>query len=111
MDSSLRSQGGIQLLLSAEQEAQQLITDARNLKMARLKQAKDEAEKEAARYRYHLEAEHQKKITETSGNSDSTVKRLEEETEAKIQNMKETASRVSTEVVNMLIKNVTTVKV
>ncbi|KAK0577312.1 hypothetical protein LWI29_031144 [Acer saccharum] len=111
MDSSLRSQGGIQMLITAEQEAQQMITDARNLKMARLKQAKDEAEKEVARYRYHLEAEYQKKISETSGSSDSTAKLLEEETEAKIRNMKGTASKASKEVVDLLIKHVTTLKV
>ncbi|TXG53422.1 hypothetical protein EZV62_022591 [Acer yangbiense] len=111
MDSSLRSQGGIQMLITAEQEAQQMITDARNLTMARLKQAKDEAEKEVARYRYHLEAEYQKKMSETSGSSDSTAKLLEEETEAKIRNMKGTASKVSKEVVDLLIKHVTTVNV
>nr|GFD07862.1 V-type proton ATPase subunit G 1-like [Tanacetum cinerariifolium] len=39
---------GIQLLLAAEQEAQQIVNAARNAKLARLKQAKEEAEKEVA---------------------------------------------------------------
>lgn len=32
--------------------------------MARLRQAKDEAEREVAHYRAHLEAEYQKKVSE-----------------------------------------------
>ncbi|KAJ4966948.1 hypothetical protein NE237_018797 [Protea cynaroides] len=68
---SMKGQGGIQMLLTAEQEAQQIVTSARNLKMKRLKQAKDEAEKEASQYRAHLEAEHQKNVSETKDNSGS----------------------------------------
>ncbi|XP_038708114.1 V-type proton ATPase subunit G1-like [Tripterygium wilfordii] len=107
---SFRGQGGIQMLLTAEQEAQRLVTDARNLKMARLKQAKDEAERDVALYRSNLEQEFQKKIHETSGSSGSTVKRLEEETEVKIKNLNDSTSRVSPDVVNTLIKYVVTVK-
>ncbi|PIN13437.1 Vacuolar H+-ATPase V1 sector, subunit G [Handroanthus impetiginosus] len=106
----MRGQGGIQMLLTAEHEAQQIVTAARNLKMARLKQAKEEAEREVANYRSHLEAEYQKHISESSGSSDSTVKRLEAETEAKIQRLKESASKVSPEVVQMLLKYITTVR-
>ncbi|KAF8402743.1 hypothetical protein HHK36_010833 [Tetracentron sinense] len=61
-----RGQGGIQLLLAAEQEAQHIVNGARNAKMARLKQAKDEAEKEIAEYRAHVEAEFQKKLAEVN---------------------------------------------
>ncbi|KAA8538665.1 hypothetical protein F0562_028273 [Nyssa sinensis] len=107
---SFKGQGGIQMLLTAEQEAQQIVSAARNLKMKRLKQAQEEAESEVVLYRSHLEAEHQKKLSETSGSSGLTVKRLEEETEMKIQNLKETASKVSPEVVGMLINYVTTVR-
>uniref|UniRef100_A0A5B7BB41 V-type proton ATPase subunit G n=1 Tax=Davidia involucrata TaxID=16924 RepID=A0A5B7BB41_DAVIN len=105
-----KGQGGIQMLLTAEQEAQQIVSTARNLKMKRLKQAKEEAASEVALYRSQLEAEHQKKISETSGSSGTTVKQLEEETETKIQNLKKTASRVSLEVVKMLVNYITTVK-
>ncbi|KAF7825102.1 V-type proton ATPase subunit G-like [Senna tora] len=66
-----RGQGGIQMLLTAEQEAQHI----------------------------------------TSGNSGSNVKRLEEETETKINNLKGSASKVSTEIVDMLLKHVTSIKV
>ncbi|XP_050213450.1 V-type proton ATPase subunit G-like [Mercurialis annua] len=106
---SMRGQGGIQMLLTAEQEAQHIVSAARNLKMTRLKQAKDEAEKEMANYRTHLESEYQNKLSETSGNSGNTVKRLDEETEVKIKNLKESASKVQSDVVAMLLKYVTTV--
>ncbi|WP_285164299.1 V-type ATPase subunit G, partial [Mycobacterium tuberculosis] len=73
-------QGGIQQLLAAEQEAQHIVNNARNAKMARLKQAKEEAEKEVAQFRAQMEAEYQKKVAASSGDSGANVKRLEEET-------------------------------
>ncbi|EEF40640.1 V-type proton ATPase subunit G [Ricinus communis] len=106
---SMRGQGGIQMLLTAEQEAQHIVSAARNLKMTRLKQAKHEAEKEVANYRSHMESEYQKQLTETSGTSGSTVKRLDEETEVKINKLKESATKVQPDVVAMLLKYVTTV--
>ncbi|CAK9137124.1 unnamed protein product [Ilex paraguariensis] len=106
---SVKGQGGIQMLLTAEQEAQQIVSTARNSKMTRLRQAKEEAEREVTLHRSHLESEYRRNISETSGSSDSTVKRLDAETEIKIQNLKETASKVSPEIVGMLIKCVTTV--
>uniref|UniRef100_A0A2P2K0Z1 Uncharacterized protein Vacuolar ATP synthase subunit G 2 family protein n=1 Tax=Rhizophora mucronata TaxID=61149 RepID=A0A2P2K0Z1_RHIMU len=59
-----RGQNGIQLLLAAEQEAQHIVNAARNAKLARLKQAKEEAEKEAAQFRAQVEAEFQRKLAE-----------------------------------------------
>ncbi|KAL6317023.1 hypothetical protein AAG906_026777 [Vitis piasezkii] len=87
---SMKGQGGIQMLLTAEQEARQIISSAKNLKLTRLKQAKEEAER--------------------NGSSGSNVKRLDEETAMKIQSLKQSGSRVSSDVVVMLIKHVTTVK-
>lgn len=46
---------------------------------------------------------------QSSGNSDSTVKRLEAETEEKIENLKKRATEVSPEVVKMLVKYITSV--
>ncbi|KAH7288213.1 hypothetical protein KP509_31G017300 [Ceratopteris richardii] len=105
-----KGQGGIQMLLAAEQEAQQIIAAARAAKSARLKQAKEEAEKEVAEYRAQREAEFKKKLSESSGDSGSRVQRLEVETQEKIENLKEEASKVSPEVVELLLKYVTSVK-
>ncbi|KAJ0538251.1 putative vacuolar (H+)-ATPase G subunit [Helianthus annuus] len=109
MDAS-RGHNGIQLLLTAEQEAQQIVNAARNAKLARLKQAKEEAEKEVAEFRAQMEADYQRKLTETSGDSGANVKRLEKETEAKIQHLKTEADRISHDVVDMLLKHVTSVR-
>ncbi|XP_034677457.1 V-type proton ATPase subunit G 1-like isoform X2 [Vitis riparia] len=107
---SMKGQGGIQMLLTAEQEARQIISNAKNLKLTRLKQAKEEAEREVKLYHSNMEAAYQKKISETSGSSGSNVKRLDEETAMRIQSLKESASRVSSDVVAMLIKHVTAVE-
>ncbi|KAI3965549.1 hypothetical protein MKW92_018525 [Papaver armeniacum] len=105
-----KGQGGVQMLLSAEQEAQQIVASTRNLKNSRLKQAREEADREIAQYRASLEAEYQKSVSETSGNSGMNVKRLEEETVEKIKSLKDMSSKVSKDVVAMLMRQVTTVK-
>uniref|UniRef100_A0A803MLT0 V-type proton ATPase subunit G n=2 Tax=Chenopodium quinoa TaxID=63459 RepID=A0A803MLT0_CHEQI len=105
-----RPQNGIQLLLSAEQEAQHIVNTAKNAKMARLRQAKEEAEKEIAEFRAQMEAEYQRKLAESTGDSGANVKRLEKETDAKIEQLKAQSSSISPEVVQMLLKYVTTVK-
>ncbi|CAI9772255.1 unnamed protein product [Fraxinus pennsylvanica] len=107
---SSSGQNGIQLLLAAEQEAQHIVNAARTAKQARLKQAKEEAEKEIAEFRAQMEADFQRKVAESSGDSGANVKRLERETDAKIQHLKTEASRISHDVVQMLLRHVTTVK-
>ncbi|KAK7340473.1 hypothetical protein VNO77_21177 [Canavalia gladiata] len=105
-----KGQGGIQMLLTAEQEAQDIVSNARNLRTQRLKQAKVEAEREVTQYKSQMEDEYQKSISETTGSSGSNVKRLEEETETKMKNLKQSTSNVTTEVVDMLLKYVTNIK-
>ncbi|CAL5387929.1 unnamed protein product [Camellia sinensis] len=122
-----RSKGGIQRLLAAEQEAQQIVNAARSdlahlsfssfgiipygEKMARLKQAKEEVEKEVAEYRSQMELEFQRKVTESSGDSSANVKRLKQETDGKIHHLKTEAGKISRDVSHMLLNHVTTVKV
>ncbi|XP_047975865.1 V-type proton ATPase subunit G1-like [Salvia hispanica] len=105
-----RGHGSIQMLLSAEHEAQQIVADARNLKLARLRQAKEEADREVAKYKAQMEAEYQKSLSDSSGSSDLTVKRLEVETAAKIKSLKDIGGKVSPEVVKMLLKHIIVVK-
>ena len=97
-------------MLAAEQEAQHIVNAARNAKLARLKQAKEEAEKEIAAYRAQVESDFQRKLAESSGDSGANVKRLEIETDEKIYHLKEESARISPDVVNMLLKHVTSVK-
>jgi len=79
-------------------------------KSARLKQAKEEAEREIAEYRKQMEAEFQRKVAESSGDSGANVKRLELETAAKIEQLNQQAASISPEVIQMLLRHVTTVK-
>eukprot|EP00268_Persea_americana_P044389 TRINITY_DN44885_c0_g2_i1.p1 TRINITY_DN44885_c0_g2~~TRINITY_DN44885_c0_g2_i1.p1 ORF type:complete len:129 (-),score=14.49 TRINITY_DN44885_c0_g2_i1:322-708(-) len=127
--------------------------------MKRLKEAKDEAEREAANYRSYLETEFQKKVSDvglfncsfavciltnkkpysfnvfflvilcrhvrfhilvwafslmlslqSSGFSGSNLKRLEEDTEKKINNLKSASNSVSPDVVGLLLKCVKTIR-
>lgn len=129
------------------------------VKMKRLKEAKDEAEREAANYRSYLETEFQKKVSDvglfncsfavciltnkkpysfnvfflvilcrhirfhilvwafslmlslqSSGFSGSNLKRLEEDTEKKINNLKSASNSVSPDVVGLLLKCVKTIR-
>ncbi|KAF3966473.1 hypothetical protein CMV_009425, partial [Castanea mollissima] len=105
-----RGQNGIQQLLAAEQEAQQIVNASKNAKLARLKQAKEEGDKDIAEFRAQIEREFQRKVAESSGDSGANVKRLEQETETKIHHLKTEAARISYDVVQMLLKQVTTVK-
>ncbi|KAL4587410.1 hypothetical protein LXL04_000280 [Taraxacum kok-saghyz] len=106
-----RRQGGIQQLLVAEQEARQIVNTARTAKLNRLKQAKNEADEEVAKYRAHMEKEFQKTISESSGFSGTNVKRLDQETVTKIDQLKKQAAKVSPEVVKMLMNHVTSIKI
>ncbi|KAI3721584.1 hypothetical protein L2E82_32600 [Cichorium intybus] len=106
-----RRQGGIQQLLVAEQEARQIVNTARTAKLNRLKQAKNEAEEEVAKYRAQMEKEFQKSISESTGFSGVNVKRLDEETVTKIDQLRKQSSKVSPEIVKMLMTHVTGVKV
>lgn len=106
-----RTQNGIQLLLTAEQEAQHIVSASKIAKQSRLKQAKEEAERDIAEYRAQVEADFQRKVAESSGDSGSNVKRLEHETETKIQHLKAESGRIGNDVVQMLLRHVTTIKV
>lgn len=79
-------------------------------KLARLRQAKEEAEREIAEYRAQMEADFQRKLAESSGDSGANVKRLEQETNEKIAQLKQQAATISPEVIQMLLRHVTTVK-
>eukprot|EP00897_Mesotaenium_endlicherianum_P003269 jgi/Mesen1/2970/ME000176S02006 len=108
-DPGSSKEGGIQLLLAAEQEAQQIVSAARSAKTSRLRQAKEEAEREAAAYRGQREKEYQQKKSGTSGDSESTVKRLDSETDAKIKSLHDEANAVQKQITQMLLKAVTVV--
>ncbi|KAL6977229.1 V-type proton ATPase subunit G 2 [Sarracenia purpurea var. burkii] len=78
--------------------------------MTKLKEAKEEAEREIAEFRAQMDVAFQRKVAESSGDSGANVKRLEQETEGKIHHLKTEATGISHSVVQMLLRQVTTVK-
>ncbi|CAM6082947.1 unnamed protein product [Calypogeia fissa] len=103
--------GGIPLLLAAEEDAQHIVGNARAAKTQRLRQAKDEAERDIAAYRRERNSDFYKNQEVSSGSVDSTVKRLEKDTDNKIQALKEEAMKVKDSVSNILMHYVTTVSI
>mmetsp|Transcript_46460 Transcript_46460/g.88707 ORF Transcript_46460/g.88707 Transcript_46460/m.88707 type:complete len:112 (-) Transcript_46460:355-690(-) len=105
------SQDGIQALLAAEQEAQAIVTAARAEKATKLKQAREEAEREITAYKADLEEKYQGRLSEQSGSSGANVERLSTETNQQIQAVKQQAAANSKAVLSTLLSMVTTVPV
>merc|ERR1712037_213190 len=81
---TMDSHDGIQQLLAAEQEAQRIVGTARKAKQGRLRQAKDEAEKEITNYRQQRDTQYKKKLADQSGDSSTVVMRLDQEAEQEL---------------------------
>jgi V-type H+-transporting ATPase subunit G len=103
-------QDGIQRLLAAEQEAQQIVARARKEKAERLKQAKREAEKEIQAYKKQREDAYQKRIADDSNFSGANIKRLEQETNQAIKELQQNVASKKKMVLDTLLEFVTTVK-
>ncbi|CAK0780233.1 hypothetical protein CVIRNUC_004979 [Coccomyxa viridis] len=103
-------QDGIQRLLKAEQEAQKIVTEARKGKADRLKQAKQEAEKEIKAYKAQREEQFQKRMSDDSSSSGANVKRLDSESAKAVKDIEKNISSKKKEVVDTLLDYVTNVK-
>lgn len=101
---------GIQRLLAAEQEAQAIIAKARKAKSERLKQAKEEAEKELVAFKAEREEQYKRKVAEESSSSDTNVKKLEAEAASNIQQLQDAVNTKKTEVLDLLCGFVTKVQ-
>ncbi|XP_050509721.1 V-type proton ATPase subunit G 1-like [Diabrotica virgifera virgifera] len=100
---------GIQQLLVAEKKAAEKIADARNRKVKRLKQAKEEAEAEVERYRlqrekYFLQYEAQ------YADSDHVETKIQHDMETQLQNCKRDVEQNKDKVIEDLISFVTDVE-
>lgn len=100
-------QDGIQRLLAAEQEAQGIVTAARKAKADRLKQAKQEAEREIKAYKAQREEQYQKRISDDSTSSGANVKRLESESASTVKTIEKSIASKKKEVVDTLLAYVT----
>eukprot|EP01087_Luapelamoeba_hula_P015405 TRINITY_DN459_c0_g1_i1.p1 TRINITY_DN459_c0_g1~~TRINITY_DN459_c0_g1_i1.p1 ORF type:complete len:117 (-),score=38.74 TRINITY_DN459_c0_g1_i1:42-392(-) len=104
-----KQQQGIKKLLQAEQKAQELIAKARRDKGAKLKQAKDEAEKEIDAYRARREAEYAEYEGKFGSTSVDYAKQLEVKTEQEIREMQQGVKQGRDPVIQMLLECVANV--
>lgn len=79
---------GIQKLLAAESEAQRIVKAARDEKLAKIKQAQSEAEREVAAYKAQREDTYRKMMEQGKGDAEGRLKTLTAETDSGIASMK-----------------------
>eukprot|EP01026_Neomeris_dumetosa_P017190 TRINITY_DN16576_c0_g1_i1.p3 TRINITY_DN16576_c0_g1~~TRINITY_DN16576_c0_g1_i1.p3 ORF type:complete len:112 (-),score=31.20 TRINITY_DN16576_c0_g1_i1:244-579(-) len=102
---------GIQKLLNAEADAQKVVEAARKGKADRLRQAKEEAEKELTAFRAECEAAYQKKSAEGVAGNDKTFASLQQDANMAVSKISQEVSQKKSKVVDMLMKMVGTVKI
>mmetsp|Transcript_19633 Transcript_19633/g.35401 ORF Transcript_19633/g.35401 Transcript_19633/m.35401 type:complete len:111 (-) Transcript_19633:197-529(-) len=102
---------GVQKLLAAEQEANAVVTEAKKAKADRLRQARAEADREITAYRAEREGAYQKKLAESSSGSQVNLQRLTSETNVAIQKINADVYAKKKQVVESLLKFVSTVTV
>lgn len=103
-------QDGIQRLLAAERDAQAVVERARKAKADRLKQAKEEAERDIAAYKAEREAEFKRKVSADSSSSQDTVAQLAEESARAVAGIQAAVAAKKGEVMDMLLRHVTNVR-
>ena len=79
-------------------------------KAARLKQAKEEAEREVAAYKAEREAEFKQKMAENSTSSQEHMARLNAESDLAVAAIKESINSKKEDVIQMMLKQVQNVK-
>mmetsp|Transcript_31828 Transcript_31828/g.38501 ORF Transcript_31828/g.38501 Transcript_31828/m.38501 type:complete len:151 (+) Transcript_31828:130-582(+) len=104
--SSSSPHDGIQKLLAAEQEAQRIVTAAREAKTQRLRQAKEEATREIKAFKTQLEEQFQQRLNAQTGHSGANFERLAAETATKIEEIKHQTAAKGPEVARMLTQMV-----
>jgi V-type H+-transporting ATPase subunit G len=103
-------QDGIQRLLAAEQEAQAIVAKARQAKAERLKEAKEEAERDVAAYKKEREEEFSKKIADDSSSNKENASRMHAESEKAVAAIQKSIASKKEEVLKMLLSQVETVE-
>ncbi|XP_019191294.1 PREDICTED: V-type proton ATPase subunit G1-like [Ipomoea nil] len=111
MEARKRGDFLIQTLLAAEKEARQIINAAKAGKMDKLKQARNEAEKEMVEYQAKVDLDFQRKVAKCSGDFDANMRLLEQKTQAKISALTAEADLKSHVLANTLVKGVIYVRV
>lgn len=101
----------IQLLLRAEQEAAEIVSQARKDKVAKLKMAREEAEVEVAQYRASLESQFKQFCDEKKGNKGSYVEELKQKTKIDVSEVENQVRDKKADVIDILLNAVYAVNV
>lgn len=80
------------------------------VKAARLKQAKDEADREISFYKADRETEFKRKVADDSSSSQENVVRLGEESAKAVKAIQESIQQKKNDVLSLLLSHVTAVK-
>eukprot|EP01104_Vermistella_antarctica_P002657 TRINITY_DN12872_c1_g1_i1.p1 TRINITY_DN12872_c1_g1~~TRINITY_DN12872_c1_g1_i1.p1 ORF type:complete len:129 (-),score=42.60 TRINITY_DN12872_c1_g1_i1:84-428(-) len=104
-------QAGIQQLLKAEQQAQEIVSKARREKTALMKRARDEAEGEVQQYRTQRQNEYTNSIAQDTGSADQYTVKVDQETSVKINAIRQVYDQRKGVVVKSLLTSVSDVKV
>ncbi|ESX01977.1 hypothetical protein HPODL_04742 [Ogataea parapolymorpha DL-1] len=94
---------GIQSLLKTEKEAQEIVSQARQYRAQKLKDAKSDAQKEIEQYRLKKEAELKKYEEEFQGSNQKLEREAEEQVKDELANIKKTCESKKENVIKLLI--------
>eukprot|EP01115_Flamella_aegyptia_P008841 TRINITY_DN36_c0_g1_i1.p1 TRINITY_DN36_c0_g1~~TRINITY_DN36_c0_g1_i1.p1 ORF type:complete len:111 (+),score=39.39 TRINITY_DN36_c0_g1_i1:316-648(+) len=105
----MSGQAGVKTLLDAEQKAQEIVNKARRDKVALLKQARDEADKEIAEYRQKRQKEYDEYAKTHVTGTDTYAKQLAVQTKESISKLEKDIVVHKDKVIQLLVKSVTEV--
>eukprot|EP01083_Nonionella_stella_P138658 421984_1 len=100
---------GIQQLMEAEHSATKIVSEMREAKVERMKQAKTEAAEVVEKYKADKEEEFRSKASSTNVNAEAGA--LEEKTAADIAQMKVSFEKNKQDVIQMVLSHVTNVNI
>ncbi|KAH8923652.1 V-type ATPase [Atractiella rhizophila] len=101
---------GIQTLLSAEKEAQIIVSKAREYRVQRLKDARSQAAKDIEEYKTSKDREFEKFSNEHTGGSSEAEKLVNHQTEKELSELQSAFERNKGNVVEMLLERLMTVE-
>ncbi|KAK2951907.1 putative V-type H+-transporting ATPase subunit G [Blattamonas nauphoetae] len=106
IERNLDEQGkrGIQLLYQAEQEASEIVEEAKQARIQLLKSAKRDAEKEATEYRAKLEKEYQAEVEKVSGTDTQYFSELDQKLDNLVKKMNTDVSQNEQQAVDILVE-------
>lgn len=97
----------VQLLLTAEKRASEKVAEARKRKARRLKQAKEEAAAEIEQFKAERQIAFQKYETEHMGSRGDVAKKIDQETNEKLEAMGKRIDSTKSVILDRLITEVT----